>query len=376
MNSDERITRVLIAICVLLLIPWTAFGYQKYGVQGDVKKNGCGECHVCRTPTVEDPCLRDCPRPRTTAQEISHVPDEILVNEIEYEYEGVRFSHKLHAEMTAIDKGCQSCHHFQETGGITSCKQCHAPEIADENLDQPGLKGAYHRQCLGCHQEWSHDTQCNICHEKKLEPGPPVAGHYPPKQYKPFGDLQEPVKKVWQSTYDGGSVVTLFHKNHTDKYGIDCASCHHAEGCGSCHGRKESTTAVRHSEEALHAICNQCHQEMSCDQCHLKQEATEFNHDRTGWPLGEHHSRLSCRRCHGDPHHFTKPVTACNICHRDWALGTFDHKRTGFVLSENHVEIDCNVCHANKNYAAAPACTECHDADIAFPAALPGEYLR
>lgn len=102
-----------------------------------------------------------------TPKDIKMGPDEVLINEIEKEYWPVQFSHRLHAEMTAMDRGCQDCHHFQEVGGITACKNCHPPHIADENLEQPGLKGAYHRQCLGCHQDWSHDTQCDICHIKK-----------------------------------------------------------------------------------------------------------------------------------------------------------------------------------------------------------------
>ncbi len=374
----NRHYRMLHTLALLMVVLCTEFvlAYPNASSDRPVKANGCGECHTCTSPTIADPCLRQCPRPRATKAEVAMGPEEVVINEIEYEYEGVVFNHKRHAEMTAVDKGCQSCHHFQEAGGISSCKSCHDRGSMEEHLEQPGLKGAYHRQCLGCHQEWSHDTQCNLCHEKKLEPGPPVAGHYPPRQYKPFGELNEPVKKVWQSTYGGGTVVTLFHQNHTEKYGVDCSSCHHAEGCGACHGKKETTTSVRHSEEALHAICNACHAEMSCDQCHLKAEAQEFSHDRTGWPLSKFHRSLSCKSCHGKPTHFTKPNSECNTCHGKWNETNFVHTRAGFALSENHAELACNECHLNRDFGAVPACANCHEADVAFPASMPGDYVR
>ncbi|MCC6477310.1 cytochrome c3 family protein [bacterium] len=336
--------------------------------------NGCAECHVCSNPTLSDPCLRGCPRSRATVEDIKLGPDRILINEIEVEYDAVPFAHRLHAEMTAMDKGCQNCHHFQEIGGITACKNCHPEHIAEENLEQPGLKGAYHRQCLGCHQEWSHDTSCEICHLKKgSELAEPQVKSGPGSR---FAGLNEPVKRVWNSTYGGGTVVTLHHRNHTEKYGVECAACHHAEGCAVCHAKKEQTTQVRHSEEALHAICNSCHAEMSCDQCHLKSEALEFSHARTGWPLKTYHERLTCRRCHGDNHHFTKPSTDCASCHKPWDTTTFKHERTGLALNETHLETDCAECHVGANYTVAPTCNSCHDTDITFPASLPGNRTR
>lgn len=338
--------------------------------------NGCAECHVCSTPTLSDPCLRNCPRPRVTPEELKIGPDEISINEIESEYGPVQFSHRLHAEMTAMDRGCQDCHHFQEIGGITACKNCHPANAADENLEQPSLKGAYHRQCLGCHQEWSHDTACEICHVKKgMEAPPSHAGM--PKSGSRFKGLVQPEKKVWHSTYGGGTVVTLFHRNHTDTYGIDCASCHHAEGCASCHAKsEETTTEIRHTEEALHGICNSCHAEMSCDQCHQKQEAQAFSHNRTGFPLKGYHEQLTCRRCHGKPDHFTKPSPNCNGCHKSWDMATFKHDKTGLALNETHAEVSCEECHTNRDFALTPTCAGCHDPDITYPTSLPGTKLK
>lgn len=332
----------------------------------------CSECHACRQPSAEDPCLRMCPRPRITAREFNRAADVLVMNELENEYEPVIFSHKLHAQMTAMGVGCTDCHHYTSTGEITACKHCHPITMTAENLKRPGLKGAYHRQCLGCHGEWSGSTSCEVCHARKSV-GPTSAGA-PPPMPKVHPVVAPPAKKVWESAYGGGTKVTFFHDHHVERYGIECAVCHHTESCGSCHSRHEVATTVRHSEEALHAICNNCHAEMSCGQCHMKEEAVEFSHDRTGWPLTPYHSKFACRVCHGHPNHFVKPSRECNGCHAKWSPTTFTHSRTGFALDDTHREFACEECHEQRLFSVAPVCASCHDADYVFPAKMPGVY--
>jgi formate-dependent nitrite reductase cytochrome c552 subunit len=70
------------------------------------------------------------------------------------------------------DVVCQGCHHQSPAGEKPPlCGSCHAAESADLELMKPALKGAYHRQCLGCHQ--SMDIQkpedCSGCHAEKDE---------------------------------------------------------------------------------------------------------------------------------------------------------------------------------------------------------------
>jgi hypothetical protein len=337
--------------------------------------SSCTDCHSCKNPTAENPCLIVCPRPRVTKRDLDKGPNEILLNELENEYDPVIFKHRRHATMSGMSGECADCHHFSEGGRIGSCKDCHPlTEVTD--MKQPSLKGAYHRQCMKCHQEWSGVTSCEMCHTKKATVGEPsslnTGSDIPTKRF--FPPMEAPDKKVWQSTYKGGTVVTFFHNNHATKYGIDCALCHHAEGCGSCHRKGTTTQQVRHSEEALHGICNSCHAEMSCEQCHLAEEAKPFTHDRTGWPLGKHHGQASCRNCHGDPRHFKKPSPECNNCHSAWTTSNFDHARTGFVLNEVHRDTDCVSCHTNRVFSKPPMCIQCHEADFTFPTKMPGEY--
>ena len=71
---------------------------------------------------------------------------------------------------------CARCHDGVEEGESVSCSDCHAAEpFGRENLeemenpeifhiDKPGLKGAYHLNCVGCHQELDGPTGCQDCH--------------------------------------------------------------------------------------------------------------------------------------------------------------------------------------------------------------------
>ncbi len=332
----------------------------------------CGECHTCDHPSIQNPCLRTCPRHPVAEYDPSIGPETCVLNEIEDEYEPVIFAHKLHAEMSAMGHGCTDCHHYSDPGNITACRECHPRGISAENLKQPGLKGAYHRQCMACHTEWAHETACEVCHVKKGESLAEGIDTTAPRPGRRYAKLEEPKMKVWESTYGGGTIVTLHHGNHTKNYGIECAACHHAEGCASCHDQSQHKKEVRHTEVALHGICNACHEEMSCERCHLKEIAPEFSHDQTGWPLDCFHAKVECKVCHGNPYHFTKPSSDCSTCHLGWEKEEFDHGKACLNLDEIHIEIDCVDCHVNRDFSKHPKCNECHDPDITFPGSLPG----
>lgn len=67
---------------------------------------------------------------------------------------------------------CAGCHHHSPTGmRPPPCRSCHADD-ADPTSDRPGLKVAYHRQCLGCHIEMGIPEQsCTACHAlKEVQP--------------------------------------------------------------------------------------------------------------------------------------------------------------------------------------------------------------
>lgn len=105
-------------------------------------------------------------------------------------FEEVLFDHGMHEEVGE----CSDCHHHTTGGGTndTICAECHAdspesevvacrgchvaqPFSADAvnqkagikhqyHVDTPGLKGAVHRNCLGCHEEQDGPIGCQDCH--------------------------------------------------------------------------------------------------------------------------------------------------------------------------------------------------------------------
>jgi hypothetical protein len=121
-------------------------------------------------------------------------PDEAVIDQLASLYEPVVFDHASHVDVVSND--CSVCHHHT-TGRPTTdsrCARCHAnsgpsAEVACHDChptnrfsadylgllesdaeryhkDQPGLKGAYHRLCMGCHGKEDGPTGCQDCHER------------------------------------------------------------------------------------------------------------------------------------------------------------------------------------------------------------------
>jgi octaheme c-type cytochrome (tetrathionate reductase family) len=116
------------------------------------------------------------------------------------DYEPVAFSHRIHDELTSGD--CSACHHRFSSdpgdrvgvdlkefhaqfdvklGGACAtchqdmkekapqgCPRCHAAPSEADSPSRIGLKGAYHRQCIGCHESQpkpsTAPTACSGCH--------------------------------------------------------------------------------------------------------------------------------------------------------------------------------------------------------------------
>ncbi len=120
-------------------------------------------------------------------------PDEVLIASISDLYKPVAFDHQLHAEMaescalchhhatgaSPLHKTCLRCHQGGKDVWTVTCGDCHAAEpfasrhLADIRNDPllfhthtPGLKGAYHQLCLGCHREVGAPIGCQDCHQR------------------------------------------------------------------------------------------------------------------------------------------------------------------------------------------------------------------
>jgi hypothetical protein len=277
--------------------------------------------------------------------------------------------------------GCTGCHHYNDTAlRMIPCNTCHPADRKRENLSLPDLKGAYHRQCLDCHRQWSGSPDCGLCHIEKTEgktPAQILEGYARGRKDHP--SVPPPVKKVYVTKEKEGTVVTFFHDDHAKRFGLQCVSCHRNEGCVSCHDRRPPELRKREPAssakdfDAHHARCNACHAHETCVTCHTAKELEPFDHAKNAnFALRPYHARLACAKCHGSSGKFVGLKKDCAACHTNFESGKFDHAVTGLKLDETHSAIDCAECHAGKAFGAAPTCAGCHP-DKSFPAFKPGK---
>jgi len=116
-------------------------------------------------------------------------PETVTIDALAHLYRPVEFSHKRHAKLARckdchhhttghqdMDPNCVRCHAHSPEASIVSCKDCHTkkqfyPEqvaaAGNPNLyhiDKPGLKGAYHLNCVPCHAKKNAPSHCEGCH--------------------------------------------------------------------------------------------------------------------------------------------------------------------------------------------------------------------
>ena len=339
----------------------------------------CRTCHTCENPTRFNPCLMQCARHGaqfTSSHSFEEGPKIIIIDKLTKLYKPVIFSHELHASMSDMSGGCTLCHHYSEkTGEIPACSKCHKEKTDFTNLNEPSLKGAYHRQCLGCHREWSHENACQFCHEEiGLVDNMDLTDDKTDIVGVPHPLITAEETYNYQTNYPKAPIVTFHHTDHVDLFGLKCTDCHKGDSCCRCHDvdkPKEEECTVEHVE-----TCCKCHVEKNCDFCHSTKEKPPFNHDTsTGFALGHYHQNIDCNKCHSSVSNFVTPSTNCSDCHIHWEVGVFDHSVTGLVLDENHIEEDCEVCHLDRDFRVDPTCDECHD-DISYPDNLPGDKVK
>lgn len=366
-------------LLIVGLIFFTGFGIAQ-DKNHSLKNINCKTCHTCDVPTKQNPCLVDCPREEmiTVHQTAEEGPEFVKIDKLADKYLPVNFSHKIHAQMSEMYGGCANCHHFNTTGPILPCADCHNVERKREDISKPDLQAAYHRQCIDCHKEWSDSTDCNSCHSPKgsLITEEQTSGKDHPK-------VEEPGKLIYETNYAKGKIVTFFHDEHVNLFGAECESCHKNDNCTRCHDVQNIQPVSSGIPEKItkpasehHQPCFKCHANDNCSDCHMDKPSGPFNHKaNTGWALSGYHEKLDCSKCHGSGGKFTKLDKNCTSCHKDFAPGTFNHEKTGLKLDELHSELDCGDCHTDNDFSIKPDCTACHD-DKNYPADKPGTLVK
>ena len=115
-----------------------------------------------------------------------NIPENVVIDVLAKEYMPSSFPHRkmVQAITVRVEKSdmakvfhtdqaglCMGCHHNSpKTLEPPKCASCHSKN--GPGVDgRPGLKGAYHGQCITCHQKMDVKsvaaTDCAKCHEEK-----------------------------------------------------------------------------------------------------------------------------------------------------------------------------------------------------------------
>jgi hypothetical protein len=99
--------------------------------------------------------------------EASTLPHAKIVAKLDEYVRSSKLAGRFHGDTETL---CSGCHHFSPVGTRPPpCRACHALE-AEPTRDHPGLKVAYHRQCVGCHIAMDLPKQgCTDCHAERAE---------------------------------------------------------------------------------------------------------------------------------------------------------------------------------------------------------------
>lgn len=309
------------------------------------------------------------------------LPKTVVLGQLENLYGPVPFDHKAHVKMAEMSGGCVLCHHYTPDGQKhSSCRSCHNSQLAPDSATMPGLKGAYHRQCLSCHQEWSRDTGCNSCHIAKSRHGMGALSAFSIGAASPKDRMPTPITPPITIAYDtpnaAAPVATFHHEDHVKKFGAQCVDCHRDDSCSRCHDASPARGAVlmaRPTGEVM-GSCSACHNESKCRMCHDQTERPQFDHtERTGWSLEPHHAALQCCQCHGEVKEFSSPTRSCHACHAQHRRTLPGDPAVQTIAASDPGDMDCLSCHAavrdrlahattvHRPAALKDGCSSCHD---------------
>ncbi len=373
-------------LAFIIIAGQLAFGQNKLPKNHSMTNLTCKTCHSCEVPTKKDPCLNACPRAEmvTVKQSPSDAPEVEILKELSKTYMPVVFSHRVHAQMSEMSGGCETCHHYNTLGPIQPCINCHQTKRSRNDVTRPDLEAAYHQQCINCHREWSHTIDCTSCHALKTDKTEAAVKSSVAKLTgKSHPKIEEPKKIIFETDYKQGKIVTFFHDEHISVFGAKCINCHQQENCTKCHDKGETAAAktsgdnmivkIKKSPAQHHQPCFSCHQDDKCTTCHKQTESGPFDHaQNTGWALNRFHQKLSCSKCHGTSGKFVKLNPECTSCHSNFEQGKFEHSVTGLKLDETHSAFECAECHQKRDFSKPPSCAGCHD-DKSYPKNKPGK---
>ncbi|MFZ3047644.1 MAG: cytochrome c3 family protein, partial [Desulfatirhabdiaceae bacterium] len=158
----------------------------------------CQKCHMAAMPKTSEPLsidqeilmaktLLDSRQKQDTIfvdPKIEDIPEKVTIRVLSHQYEPVEFPHRKIAQTLLKNSSekkiagyfhtnqsmCQGCHHNSPASiKPPKCQSCHGKPFDETKLNVPGLLGAYHQQCMGCHKAMNMEKPmgCTECHKEK-----------------------------------------------------------------------------------------------------------------------------------------------------------------------------------------------------------------
>ncbi|MFC1834647.1 sulfate respiration complex hexadecaheme cytochrome HmcA [Thermodesulfobacteriota bacterium] len=165
------------------------------------KQRNCSGCHQNMPNVKPGSSCKVCHRgpsggqseeaaPIPLFQDKKKVPETLSIKNLEKEFKPAQFPHlKIVNKLVSISNGsslarrfhgtkevtlCAGCHHRSDletaSNKVPACISCHNRAFRPDSLGRPGILGAYHRQCIGCHQAMNQKPkalECVKCHPAK-----------------------------------------------------------------------------------------------------------------------------------------------------------------------------------------------------------------
>ena len=175
---------------------WSCIGCH----ESKTSESSCAGCHHARKNALTETSLcivcHSGPKEETSVVEPGSAPGDLLpdkldeemkLSALEKDYEPSKFPHlsiikkltdisnesklakKFHAHEMSV---CMGCHHsspMEAKKPLPPCSTCHSVRMKPRKYI-PTLFGAYHRQCLSCHEAMDLEIQprdCTKCHDEK-----------------------------------------------------------------------------------------------------------------------------------------------------------------------------------------------------------------
>jgi len=319
------------------------------------------QCPVC------PPCQVAEVKPQAAGEAEPDSPKECVLYHLVNLYDLAVFNHAAHTEYEA---DCEVCHHHSsEVEKFPPCRECHG--FPSDTITRPGLKGAYHRQCMNCHRQMeSGPLGCEDCHKSRE----PVSVSQKELAQKFVHDTM----KLGHISQDFAEVV-FNHKLHVE-LSDNCESCHHHQKdyevtppCRECHNHAETEPGSKllGLKDAYHEQCLNCHKSstgkgkkspLQCTDCHHSKNAPRTvslsSLAKTYKPIEFDHSMHAddavefCTDCHHASKDYDR-IVKCETCHKP---GQADGKKVDLL---NAYHLQCINCH-KKNESGPQECADCH----------------